>query len=209
MAKCSSRSPCMTLGYGICTGPRVSSRTCGLSPSRMSTSRSWPRVTSNCRRTSPGSRSNRASACCCPGVATPRSTIGTPRGMPDGKPSVSGMLGLPDGVSACLFDLDGVITRTATVHDAAWKEMFDDFLREYAAQAGGQFVPFDPVTDYGEYVDGKPRLEGTRAFLKSRSIELPEGSPGDTPGTWTIWGLSNAKNGLVLKVLERDGVEVY
>jgi beta-phosphoglucomutase family hydrolase len=119
------------------------------------------------------------------------------------------MLGLPDGVTACLFDMDGVITRTATVHDAAWKEMFDDFLRAYAARNGGPFVPFDPVTDYGEYVDGKPRLDGTRAFLKSRSIELPEGAPDDTPGTWTIWGLSNRKNDLVLTVLERDGVEVY
>jgi beta-phosphoglucomutase family hydrolase len=105
--------------------------------------------------------------------------------------------------------MDGVVTRTATVHDAAWKEMFDDFLREHAARAGGKFVPFDPVTDYDEYVDGKPRLDGTRAFLRSRSIGLPEGSPDDEPGTWTIAGLSNRKNDLVLKVLERDGVEVY
>ena len=119
------------------------------------------------------------------------------------------MLGLPDGVSACLFDMDGVITRTATVHDAAWKEMFDEFLREYASRAGGQFIPFDPVTDYSEYVDGKPRLEGTRAFLAARSIDLPEGTQDDPPGTWTIWGLSNRKNDLVMTVLDRDGVEVY
>jgi beta-phosphoglucomutase family hydrolase len=140
-----------------------------------------------------------------------------PRAMPGRKPRAPGtwpgraacVLGLPDGVSACLFDMDGVITRTATVHDAAWKEMFDEFLRAYAARAGGQFVPFDPVTDYGEYVDGKPRLEGTRSFLASRSIELPEGSQDDPPGTWTIWGLSNRKNDLVLTVLARDGVEVY
>jgi beta-phosphoglucomutase family hydrolase len=118
------------------------------------------------------------------------------------------MLGLPDAIVACLFDMDGVVTRTAAVHDAAWKQMFDDFLRSRAAKPE-DFVPFDPVKDYDEYVDGKPRLEGTRSFLKSRSIDLPEGSPSDPPGTPTIWGLSNRKNDLVLEVLERDGVEVY
>ncbi len=119
------------------------------------------------------------------------------------------MLGLPDGVTACLFDMDGVVTRTATVHDKAWKQMFDEFLRERSADAGGQFVPFDPVSDYDDYVDGKPRLEGTRSFLQSRGIELPDGSPQDPPGTPTIWGLSNRKNDLVLEVLRRDGVQVY
>jgi beta-phosphoglucomutase family hydrolase len=118
------------------------------------------------------------------------------------------MLGLPDDIAACLFDMDGVVTRTAVVHDAAWKQMFDDFLRSRASDPG-DFVPFDPVEDYDEYVDGKPRLEGTRSFLKSRSIELPEGSPSDPPGSPTIWGLSNRKNDLVLDVLARDGVEVY
>lgn len=119
------------------------------------------------------------------------------------------MLGLPDGVTACLFDMDGVVTRTAVVHDAAWKEMFDDFLRQWSAQTGSQFVPFDPARDYDEYVDGKPRLEGTSSFLQSRGISLPAGSPSDPPGTATIWGLSNRKNSLVLEVLARDGVEVY
>ena len=119
------------------------------------------------------------------------------------------MLGLPDKITACLFDMDGVVTRTAVVHDAAWKQMFDDFLRKRASQDGEKFVPFDPVHDYDEYVDGKPRLDGTRAFLKSRSISLPEGSPDDPAGTPTIWGLSNRKNDLVLDVLARDGVEVY
>jgi beta-phosphoglucomutase family hydrolase len=119
------------------------------------------------------------------------------------------VLGLPDRVSACLFDMDGVVTRTATVHDAAWKEMFDEFLRERAAAQGGQFVPFDPVRDYDDYVDGKPRLDGIRAFLESRGIELPLGTPDDLPGTPTIWGLGNRKNALFLQVLERDGVEVY
>jgi beta-phosphoglucomutase family hydrolase len=119
------------------------------------------------------------------------------------------VLGLPDGVTACLFDMDGVVTRTAVVHDAAWKQMFDDFLRKRAKETGEKFVPFDPVEDYDDYVDGKPRLEGTRAFLRSRSIELPDGSPEDPPGAPTIWGLSNRKNDLVLEVLARDGVEVY
>jgi beta-phosphoglucomutase family hydrolase len=119
------------------------------------------------------------------------------------------VLGLPDKIAACLFDMDGVVTRTAVVHDAAWKQMFDDFLRKRAERTGEKFVPFDPVHDYDEYVDGKPRLEGTRAFLQSRSISLPEGSPDDPAGAETIWGLSNRKNELVLEVLARDGVEVY
>ena len=119
------------------------------------------------------------------------------------------MLGLPDGITACLFDMDGVVTKTAVVHCAAWKEMFDDFLREWSAKAGKPFVPFDPVHDYDEYVDGKPRMEGTRSFLESRGITLPEGSEDDPPGAPTIWGLSNKKNDLILEVLKRDGVEVY
>lgn len=119
------------------------------------------------------------------------------------------MLGLPDGVTACLFDMDGVVTKTSVVHDAAWKEMFDDFLREWASQHGTEFVPFDAVRDYEEYVDGKPRLEGIKSFLASRSIELPLGEESDPPGTPTVYGLGNAKNALFVKVLERDGVEVY
>lgn len=119
------------------------------------------------------------------------------------------MLGLPDGVTACLFDMDGVVTKTAIVHAAAWKEMFDEFLRDWSSKHGTPFVPFDPVKDYDDYVDGKPRLDGTRSFLQSRSISLPEGSESDPPGTQTVWGLSNRKNELVLKVLARDGVQVY
>jgi beta-phosphoglucomutase family hydrolase len=119
------------------------------------------------------------------------------------------MLGLPDGIRACLFDMDGVVTKTAVVHAAAWKEMFDDFLREWSAKTGTPFVPFDPVRDYDEYVDGKPRLDGTRSFLDSRGISLPEGTEDDPPGASTINGLSNRKNELVLAVLKRDGVQVY
>ena len=111
------------------------------------------------------------------------------------------MLGLPDQVAACLFDMDGVVTQTAVLHAAAWKQMFDDFLREHAQATGTKFVPFDPVKDYDAYVDGKPRLDGTRSFLASRGIELPEGTPGDPPGTQTIYGLGNQKNNLVLQKL--------
>jgi beta-phosphoglucomutase family hydrolase len=116
------------------------------------------------------------------------------------------MLGLPDTTVACLFDMDGVLTRTATVHAAAWKQMFDEFLRE---REGESFRPFDPAADYDEYVDGKRREDGTRSFLKSRGIELPEGSPDDPAGTATIIGLSERKNELVLEKLRDDGVEVY
>jgi beta-phosphoglucomutase family hydrolase len=119
------------------------------------------------------------------------------------------VLDLPDAVTACLFDMDGVITQTAKVHDAAWKEMFDDFLRSWSASHNEPFVPFDPVRDYDEYVDGKPRLEGTASFLKSRGIELPAGEESDPAGTPTVWGLGNRKNELILKVLARDGVQAY
>jgi beta-phosphoglucomutase family hydrolase len=119
------------------------------------------------------------------------------------------VLGLPDGVTACLFDMDGVVTKTAVVHAAAWKEMFDDFLRDWSSKTGAAFVPFDSARDYDEYVDGKPRLDGIRSFLESRSISLPEGAPSDPPGTQTVSGLGNRKNDLVLKLLARDGVEVY
>ncbi len=119
------------------------------------------------------------------------------------------MLGLPDTIRACLFDLDGVLTRTATVHAAAWKEMFDAFLRERAAATGEPFVPFDPVEDYGLYVDGRPRADGVRAFLAARGIALPEGDRGDPPGLQTVHGLGNRKNELVLRMIRESGVEVY
>jgi beta-phosphoglucomutase family hydrolase len=119
------------------------------------------------------------------------------------------VLGLPDGTRGCLFDLDGVLTKTAKVHDAAWKEMFDGFLRDRSTTTGQPFVPFDPVKDYDEYVDGKPRADGTRSFLASRGIELPEGSEDDPPSAETIHGLSNRKNRIVLERIHTDGVEAY
>jgi beta-phosphoglucomutase family hydrolase len=119
------------------------------------------------------------------------------------------MFGLPGGVSACLFDMDGVVTQTATVHAAAWKEMFDEFLSARARSTGTEFVPFDAHAEYDAYVDGKPRLDGTRSFLESRGIQLAEGTPGDPPGTPTVHGLSNRKNDLVLAKLAAGGVQVY
>jgi beta-phosphoglucomutase family hydrolase len=119
------------------------------------------------------------------------------------------MLGLPEAIRACLFDLDGVLTQTAKVHAAAWKQMFDDFLRKRAARTGEAFVPFDPVEDYAKYVDGLPRYDGVRSFLASRGIDLPWGDPGDPPGAETIIGLGNRKNELVLSLIRQGGVEPY
>ena len=118
-------------------------------------------------------------------------------------------LGLPSAVTACLFDLDGVLTQTASVHAAAWKEMFDEFLRGWAQKSGQQFQPFDAHDDYDRYVDGKPRLSGTRDFLSSRGIDLPEGVESDPPGSETVNGLSNRKNELVLEKIRTEGVQVY
>ncbi|HEX4457751.1 MAG TPA: beta-phosphoglucomutase family hydrolase [Polyangia bacterium] len=118
-------------------------------------------------------------------------------------------LGLPETVRACLFDLDGVITETAKVHAAAWKQMFDEFLKARAKATGEKLVPFDAVADYDEYVDGKPRTDGTRSFLQSRHIALPEGNADDPPSRDTIAGLSARKNELVLALIEKNGVEVY
>jgi beta-phosphoglucomutase family hydrolase len=119
------------------------------------------------------------------------------------------VLGLPDGVTACLFDLDGVLTDTAAVHNRAWKQTFDELLRRRAAATGEPFVEFDPGADYNAYVDGKKREDGVRSFLTSRGVVLPEGTPEDPPDADTVWGVGNRKNELLLATLERDGVEVY
>ncbi|GGX72778.1 HAD family hydrolase [Streptomyces minutiscleroticus] len=115
-------------------------------------------------------------------------------------------LGLPDHIQACLFDLDGVITKTAVVHAAAWKEAFDEFLRR---REGPDFRPFDPVGDYDAYVDGLPRADGVRSFLASRGVELPEGGPDDPPDRQTVQGLGNRKNELLLERIRSGGVEAY
>jgi beta-phosphoglucomutase family hydrolase len=119
------------------------------------------------------------------------------------------VLGLPEDVRAFLFDLDGVLTQTAKVHAAAWKEMFDGFLRERTEHSGAEFVAFDPVEDYDEYVDGKPRYEGVRSFLESRGIDLPEGEKSDAPDAETMDGLGNRKNEIVLRMIKDDGVTAY
>ena len=118
------------------------------------------------------------------------------------------ILALPDGISACLFDLDGVLTQTAKVHAAAWQEMFDAFLRERARRAGEQTRPFEPA-DYAEHIDGRLRQDGVRTFLASRGIALPEGSADDPPTAETVHGLGNRKNELVLELIRREGVDVY
>jgi len=105
--------------------------------------------------------------------------------------------------------MDGVLTRTAKVHDAAWKQMFDAFLRERAPETGVKFVPFDAVHDYDDYVDGKPRYDGVRSFLASRDISIPEGEEDDPPSAETIHGLGNRKNEIVLRMIREDGVEPY
>jgi len=119
------------------------------------------------------------------------------------------VLGLPAAVTACLFDLDGVLTQTAKVHSEAWKQTFDGYLHQRATRTDEAVVPFDPIRDYDEYVDGKPRYDGVRAFLASRGIELHEGSPDDPPGAETIHGLGNLKNEIVLKLIRAQGVESY
>jgi beta-phosphoglucomutase family hydrolase len=119
------------------------------------------------------------------------------------------VLGLPDTITACLFDLDGVLTQTAKVHAEAWKQTFDEYLRQRAQRGDEEFKEFDKVADYDEYVDGKPRYDGVRSFLASRGIKLPEGDPGDPPSTETICGIGNRKNDLVLKLIKEQGVEAY
>jgi beta-phosphoglucomutase family hydrolase len=113
------------------------------------------------------------------------------------------------GYRAVLFDLDGVLTDTASIHSACWKQTFDRYLRARAERTGEPFVEFDAEGDYHRYVDGKPRYDGVRSFLASRNITLPEGNPADSPGTDTICALGNRKNVLINEVLATEGVEPY
>ena len=112
------------------------------------------------------------------------------------------MLGLPDSVTACLFDLDGVLTDTASVHRAAWKETFDPILAE---RGMAEFTE----DDYADHVDGKPRADGVRDFLRSRGIDLPDGGDDDPPDAATVHGVGNRKNELLVARIDRDGVAVY
>jgi beta-phosphoglucomutase family hydrolase len=119
------------------------------------------------------------------------------------------VLDLPDGITTCLFDLDGVLTQTAKVHAKAWKQMFDEFLRGWYERAGQPSREFKLPDDYEKYVDGKPRRDGVRSFLQSRGIDLPLGSADDSPDTESIYGLGLRKNDLVLKLIHDEGVEPY
>ncbi|MCW2601607.1 MAG: sle [Frankiales bacterium] len=113
------------------------------------------------------------------------------------------VLGLPDSIVGCLFDLDGVLTQTATVHAAAWKQAFDEFLQAHPGQR-----PFND-NDYVTYVDGKKREDGVRDFLASRGLTLPEGNPDDPPTAGTVFGLGNRKNVLLLEKIRTEGVLLY
>src|SRR5271166_5701931 len=110
---------------------------------------------------------------------------------------------------AILLDLDGVITDTASLHAACWKQMFDEYLQKRSARTGEAFHPFDPVVDYRLYVDGKPRFDGVRDFLRSRDIHLSDGNPGDPSDAETVAGLGNRKNVLFDEIIETRGVHPY
>ncbi len=114
-----------------------------------------------------------------------------------------------ENYDAVLLDLDGVITDTASIHAACWKRMFDEYLQKRAKQRGEAFRPFDLAADYLLYVDGKPRFDGVRDFLKSREINLPEGNPDDPPQAETVAGLGNWKNALVGRIIEEKGVQPF
>jgi HAD superfamily hydrolase (TIGR01509 family) len=118
-------------------------------------------------------------------------------------------LGLPVGITACVFDLDGVLTASAETHAAAWSQTFDEFITARTEQTHGRFTPFSASIDYPEHIHGRPRLEGVRAFLASRGIRLPEGAPEDPPGSRTVHGLANRKNEMLLRRLDREGVSPF
>lgn len=125
------------------------------------------------------------------------------------RPSLRTVLGLPDGITALLFDLDGVLTKTAEVHAAAWKEMFDEVLAAHAGEPGVDSRPFDETADYLQYVDGKPRYDGVRDFLASRGLHPPEGEAGDDGTVETIIGLGDRKNEAVQRIIDTKGVDAY
>ena len=110
---------------------------------------------------------------------------------------------------AVIFDLDGVITKTALVHASAWKKMFDEYMKTREERFGEPFREFTHAGDYLPYVDGKPRYKGVASFLESRGIDIPFGDPSDDPEMETVCGLGNKKNIMFNKVLDEEGVEVY
>ncbi len=118
-------------------------------------------------------------------------------------------LGLPERVRACLFDLDGVLTETAALHAAAWKQMFNGYLSARAAATGTRFIGFDEVDDYDTYVDGKSRADGIRSFLQSRGVSVPTGGPSDRPDAVTVTSLGEVKNAIFMDKIHRGGVAAY
>ena len=112
-------------------------------------------------------------------------------------------------IKAIIFDMDGVLTDTASIHAQAWKQLFDEYLKEHAERHGTEFQPFDADSDYRRYVDGKPRYEGVKSFLESRGVSLPQGSSDDAPSKETICGLGNRKNQYFLKRLKKEGAQPY
>ncbi len=119
------------------------------------------------------------------------------------------LLGLPADLEACVFNLDGVLIESATLHAAAWQRTFDEFIWERIERTKGQFAPFDPRADYARYLHGRPRSEGVRAFLASRGISLAEGASDDRPGLETVHGLANRKNEVLRRRIEEGGVSAY
>ena len=113
------------------------------------------------------------------------------------------------GIDAVIFDMDGVVTQTALVHAAAWRQLFDEYLAARAVRTGEAFVPFDVDAEYRLYIDGKPRRDGVQSFLASRGISLPMGSPSDPPDAETVCGLGNRKNGTFLQRVAIDGVQAF
>jgi trehalose 6-phosphate phosphatase len=127
---------------------------------------------------------------------------------PESRPTRAGQVD-PTALRALLFDLDGVITRTATIHASAWQWLLDDFLQRWGEQHRHEYGPFRLPDDYLEYIDGKRRYDGVDAFLRSRAIELEWGQPGDSPDATTVCGVGNAKNRYFAEILAKEGVEVY
>jgi len=125
------------------------------------------------------------------------------------RPTDIRLLGLPAGVSACIFDVEGTLTTSAAAHRDAWRLTLDAFLLVHAERLGRQFVPFDPNNDYASYLAGRPRLPGLRTFLASRAIDLPEGNPFDQPGAESIHGLANRKQEALRRYIEQQGVDAF
>jgi beta-phosphoglucomutase-like phosphatase (HAD superfamily) len=124
-------------------------------------------------------------------------------------PPPSPVLSAPRAFDAVIFDMDGIVTDTASVHSRAWKRMFDEYLARRAGPPGTPFEEFSHERDYRAHVDGRPRYEGVDSFLRSRGIELPWGSPTDPTGAGTVCGLGNRKNALFNEFIAADGVQVF